>query len=444
MLLFVFSSSFTLAQDIQKRGLETNYPEIRGIKITATSSIGTFAVYLFSFAIIIGAILTFAVLIYGGIRYVTSSGNPEAMGDAKKWILGAIIGLILLLCSWFIIGIINEGMLSAEIKDIEATAGIYIVDKSGKKIPYIKEKYSSIPEYIDIDYIEFISDKPASIHYSAPDKDELYSVFVYSEKNFEGTIQEIKNEGAGKTHNIGHIGSMVLLWWKPGIYLYDKEDWGTESKHPRFHDQSQINLKDFDNETKSLRIVNSGVEDTSSGPTSPSYPSSDATGGSYYVILFEKPNFNKIDNGKCGFSITNESSLSGDALENVKEDVSSIMIFRTEKIHGEVIIYDEIAQKTEKQEYKKKLTGQVADHIELKQTKEEDIDIWNSIAINANATVIISTNEDNVWEGYCRPFGQYSKDGDNLISTSIYHKCDGAQDCEEYLPEYALIIPHQE
>jgi len=135
LFLCFLSSSFAIANDIEKRGLETKYPIINGVEITATSTIGTYAVYLFSVSMIIGAILAFAILIFGGFRYVTSAGDPMAMTDARKWIWNAILGLILLLCAWLIMGIINEEILKPKVPGIDAISGIYLVGKDKTKIP---------------------------------------------------------------------------------------------------------------------------------------------------------------------------------------------------------------------------------------------------------------------------------------------------------------------
>jgi len=449
LFLCLSLSLFVSADEVEERGLEVNYPIINNIEITTESTIGDYAVYFFSIAMIIGTILAFAVLIYGGLRYVTSSGNPDAMGDAKKWIWESILGLMLLLCTWFIIGVINKQILNPTIPDVEATSGIYLVDKTGNKVNYTKDRVYSIPEYFELDHIEFISDPPEDPSYSDPD-DELYSVFIYSEENFKGSIEEIENPGAGGTHNIGNIGSMFLLWWEPGAYFYDGESFKTNSLYPRFYNTSQMNLKEFDNEAKSLRIVNvKSEEDTSSGPQGP-YTSQQDSEGVYYVVLFEMPNFNKQTPGKCAFSITPQSSFSGD-LEQIKDTVSSVMVFRTEEIHGEIILFDEIAQVKEKKEYRRDVAGAVADSITF---SEAELDIWNSITINANATVIINTEEEGVHTGYCRPFNQYSIDGDNLKTTTVWNNCFGPRpqgtgaagrdECIEYFPKRATIFPRQE
>lgn len=425
--LFFLSVSFVLANDVQKRGLEIKYPPIHGIEITTSTTIETYALYIFSIAMIIGAILAFAVLIFGGFRYLTSAGNPLAMAEARKWIWGAILGLILLLCSWLIIGIINKEILKPEVPDIEAISGIYLVDKDNVKIPYSGPRVESIPEYFEVDHIEFISDPPEDILYDDPDKDELCSVYIYDEKGLEGEArEEIKNTGAETKYDVSNVGSMFLLWHEPGVYLYKEEGYDKQFNNPprpKFIQTSQASFKEeFDNKIKSLRIVDD--------------PSAKSSGiGSYYAILFEEPNFNEDSQGECGVRFSSAPPI-GDL------KISSIAIFKTAEMHGEVIFYDEINQKGNA--FPEDLTGHYNITVILAYTEKEGVKVWNSIAINANATVVLCTKEYVLLGGYCRLFSPLGHDGDNLKTTSIYHKCYGAADCEEYQPRQAFIIPRQE
>jgi hypothetical protein len=439
ILLLCFSFNLSVsADDVEKRGLEIKYPPINGIEITTSTTISEYAVYFFSLAMIIGTILAFAILIYGGFRYITSVGSPEAMSDAKKWIWESILGLMLLLSAWFVIGIINKGILSPSVPDVKALSGIYLVDKEGEKIPYSNSIANSIPEYFEVDHIEFISDKPEDISYANPDKDELCSVYIYNEKNLEGEArEEIKNTGAGTEHDVNNIGSMFLLWHDPGVYLYKEEGYDKEFNNPprpKFIQTSQKSFKEnFDNKIKSLRFV----DDLSS-------KSSDL--GYYYVVVFEEPNFNK-NKGKCDIVFWDENSkdFSGSEIEN---NISSIAVFKIAEIHGEVKFYDEINQKGNK--HTEKLTSQSMNSLFLSDTKSDEtgekMENWNSIAVNANATVVLCTDEQVVLGGYCRLFIPLGYGGDNLKTTSVYHKCygDSASDCEEYLPKQALIISRQE
>ncbi|MFW6143693.1 MAG: hypothetical protein ACOC4Z_02110 [Patescibacteria group bacterium] len=58
--------------------------------------------------IFIGAgLLTFALLIIGGFKYLTAGGDEKAVMSAKDSITNAIIGLVIIFCSYWIMWIIQ-------------------------------------------------------------------------------------------------------------------------------------------------------------------------------------------------------------------------------------------------------------------------------------------------------------------------------------------------
>lgn len=61
----------------------------------------------YRFALGIGAMLAFLIIIYGGILYILSAGNPAKQLDAKEWITAALIGLVLLFSAYLILQAIN-------------------------------------------------------------------------------------------------------------------------------------------------------------------------------------------------------------------------------------------------------------------------------------------------------------------------------------------------
>ncbi|MDR3581920.1 MAG: hypothetical protein P4L67_01455, partial [Candidatus Pacebacteria bacterium] len=69
----------------------------------ATATPGQFIADFYQYALIIGGLLAFGVIVYGGIRYMTSAGNPSGQGDAKDWIQAAIMGILLLAGAYFIL-----------------------------------------------------------------------------------------------------------------------------------------------------------------------------------------------------------------------------------------------------------------------------------------------------------------------------------------------------
>jgi hypothetical protein len=79
---------------------------IPGLNADTDTSLGTYINGLFMFAITVGAFLAVLRIVIGGFKYMTS----EAVGstkDARETITMAVVGLILLLSSLFILEIIN-------------------------------------------------------------------------------------------------------------------------------------------------------------------------------------------------------------------------------------------------------------------------------------------------------------------------------------------------
>jgi len=77
-----------------------------------TSAPGAFIADFYQYALMIGGILAFGVIVYGGIRYMTSAGNPSGQGDAKEWIQAAIMGILLLAGAYFILKVINPNLVN--------------------------------------------------------------------------------------------------------------------------------------------------------------------------------------------------------------------------------------------------------------------------------------------------------------------------------------------
>jgi predicted small integral membrane protein len=55
---------------------------------------------IFQLVITVGVIIAVILFLIGGIQYLTAAGNEEATGKAKRLILDAVIGLILVLAAW--------------------------------------------------------------------------------------------------------------------------------------------------------------------------------------------------------------------------------------------------------------------------------------------------------------------------------------------------------
>lgn len=78
----------------------------------AASSPGAFIANFYLFSLLIAGVLAFGIIVYGGVKYMVSAGNPSGQSDAKEWIEAALLGLLLLVGAYFILDVINPQLLN--------------------------------------------------------------------------------------------------------------------------------------------------------------------------------------------------------------------------------------------------------------------------------------------------------------------------------------------
>ena len=83
-------------------------------KTVEGTSLPDYVKYIFNFAIIIAGAVAFGVTVLGGIRWLTSAGDPSKLRDAKDQIFAAFLGLIILLSSYLILTTINPQLVLFE------------------------------------------------------------------------------------------------------------------------------------------------------------------------------------------------------------------------------------------------------------------------------------------------------------------------------------------
>ena len=135
-LIFVSAGFAVAGSAFAQRALEVPLPSIGGITISSTTLLPQYIKYIFNLAVGIAGLVAFLSLIYGGIRHITSGGNPASMQDANDQIFSAIIGLVVILGSWILLTTINPQLVNLSISR-EATpeamgaAGVYLCKTSG-------------------------------------------------------------------------------------------------------------------------------------------------------------------------------------------------------------------------------------------------------------------------------------------------------------------------
>ena len=116
--LFFLFAPFSFAQE--GRGLEIEYPEISGLKPeTVETGLPEYVKYVFNFAIFGIGFILFGALVYAGILYLTSTGQPAKLQEAKERLSSAFLGVIILVSSYLILTTINPQLVKFEISPLE-------------------------------------------------------------------------------------------------------------------------------------------------------------------------------------------------------------------------------------------------------------------------------------------------------------------------------------
>lgn len=79
---------------------------------TGETAIADYINNFYSFALGISGALAMGMVVYGGIRYATSAGKPDAQSDAKDAIYSALFGIVLLFGSYLILRTVNPKIIS--------------------------------------------------------------------------------------------------------------------------------------------------------------------------------------------------------------------------------------------------------------------------------------------------------------------------------------------
>jgi len=140
---FVFTlPAFASPQKLGGLALEINYPNLPGMSPpTNNSSLPDYIKYIFNLALWAGGLLALGSLIYGGIRYLISSGKPETIISARNQINAAFFGLLILLSSYLVLKTINPQFVNLKIPLLNP---IETVQKKQVSVPTVGLLKSSI------------------------------------------------------------------------------------------------------------------------------------------------------------------------------------------------------------------------------------------------------------------------------------------------------------
>ena len=189
---------------------------------------------IFEFSLLLAGLVAFGALIIGGFRYMTSAGDSNKMGDAKSQAFAGLLGLVIILSSYVILGTVNPRLAVLKPPGFEAAAtGIILYDtlndcNNDKANPapgkiegedYFPLRFSSpnLPAVIRF--------RPLAIYFFEPRKElkvELFAEKNYKDANGDPEPFKIFNQLGDSCYSIGSTNpkSIKLTLQKTGVYLY--------------------------------------------------------------------------------------------------------------------------------------------------------------------------------------------------------------------------------
>lgn len=205
----------------ESKGLEVRYPSFGGVVPVATgkNALPTFVKYIFYLAIAISGFIALGTLVYGGLRYLTSAGNPSAMDEAKSRIIAGFLGVTLLLFSFLLLGAINPQLTTLKLEKVKVdpiekmiglTAGLYLLGnlndletiEVGDKVVTIRKHISTLSSIPALAALNF-DNKTEAICTNPDFKENLFfSAVLHTEENYKGKCSVFYNKG----YATGYLG----------------------------------------------------------------------------------------------------------------------------------------------------------------------------------------------------------------------------------------------
>jgi major membrane immunogen (membrane-anchored lipoprotein) len=188
--------------------METTYPTIGGVSMPANPTFTNYFLYFFNLALFVGMVAAAVVMIAAGVRFMLSRGVVGQAEKSKGEMFRALIGLAILFGAILIVNAINSGINKSAIDDLHAekySGGIMLHYDDGKVVNLMGDLGEVKTKINSFDWLS--------------KKEELPRVYIFPQKNFQGTPVEVDNPAASPSIEVGN--SISFDWNVPGVYLYD-------------------------------------------------------------------------------------------------------------------------------------------------------------------------------------------------------------------------------
>ncbi len=221
---------FLPASKIFAAKLEVDYPTlITGAKVDSNTDLPNYLKYIFDAGIFLGFFSVFLSLVWAGVLYLLSPAMPNALGDAKDRVSGAISGLLILATLYLIMTTINPALAIFKLNKLDpippqpdplTAAGAYFYnspDCSGNSSP----QTSSSP---NLGGLKNIINSVNIVQH--PGENLYYVAVLYDLINYSGMCQYINpNNGCQSVIPFADSASVYQYDQSPngdGVYFYRK------------------------------------------------------------------------------------------------------------------------------------------------------------------------------------------------------------------------------
>ncbi|MCH8741347.1 hypothetical protein IH779_00315 [Patescibacteria group bacterium] len=268
---FLVFGGLVLAQE-----LEQIYPQVPRAETPTTvkTLLPEYIQFLFNFALIIAGFVAFISLVYGGLRYLASAGNPTVMSDARSQITAGILGLLILITAYLFLIQLNPQLVTLTIEKKEFAKGVILYTNLGcpgnanpeaaglvvdKDFLRVRGSMSSLGDPA----VGGFNNKTKSIYFYSSNNELQVKIFgegFYGpEPAGENPVWDSEKDAAPYPFSSGDCfavpsasKSIQLIWKLPGVYLFTD----TECKeNPKLFVTDIADLGDFTDKAKSMKIV---------------------------------------------------------------------------------------------------------------------------------------------------------------------------------------------
>lgn len=267
--------------------------------------------YIFNFAVGVAGLIAFLSLVYGGVRYLTSGGNPSAMSDANDQIFSALIGLLIILGSFLLLTTINPQLVLVKSSPeaaglvVSETPGVYLCKDGSGTIcdgPYLSSINAVKRNFEDnANYIKFVN--PSGTQ---------YGVVLHEKRYREGQCQVVRpSESVAATSQAlsNKVSSLTVFRATTtssgeGVSLYEKKNYSSRGlSWPTTGGYKDESFPNLDEKGNSIKIENEGE---------------------YMAVLFEGKNYGQ----KCEVFTQNDPDLAANPI-GVCGNLSNMGCFRS-------------------------------------------------------------------------------------------------------------------